>query len=416
VHELQSRRRVVVTGIGIVGPTGVGWQTFWEALLEGRSGIGRVTRFEPSGYACQVAGEVRDRSYEDLVDPRKLRTTTHATQLAIAATQLALRDARVPEGVCAPEKFGVCLGTALGGLRDVEQQYGIFLERGARRINPFVANATPSHSTAAEIATLVGAQGHQITLCTGCPASSQAIARAAELVGAGELDICLAGGTESPIIPLVFAGMGRTRELSTLNDRPEAASRPFDAGHAGIVLSEGSCLLVLEPLDQAVRRGAEPYAEVLGAAVSCDANGLFEFDKSNAAAARAVHAALVRSGREPGDIDYVAAHANASPAFDLKETLVLKKAFGEHAPRLAVSSIKGVLGHPFGAAGAFQTAAACLAIRYATIPPTHNLERPADGCDLDYVASRPRAARIRNALVTGYGYGGINSYLVLSEP
>ncbi len=415
MRGVDSRRRVVVTGIGIVGPTGVGWQAFWDALLQGRSGIGRVTRFEASGYACQVAGEVRDLGYEALIDPRKLRTTTHATRLAMAAAQLALQDARVPEGLCPPEKFGVCLGTALGGLRDAEQQYGILLERGARRINPFVANAAPNHSTAAELAALAGAQGPQLTLSTGCPASLQAIAEGAELVRAGELDACLAGGTESPIIPLVFAGMARTRELSTINERPEAASRPFDAGHAGIVLSEGSCVLVLEPLEQALGRGAEPYAELLGAAVSCDAHGLFEFDKSCAAAARAAHAALERSNRNPGDIDYVAAHANASPAFDLKETLVLKKAFGERARRLAVSSIKGVLGHPFGAAGAFQTAAACLAIRYAVIPPTHNLESPADGCDLDYVACEPRPQRVRNALVTSYGYGGLNSYLVLSQ-
>ncbi len=409
-------RRVLVTGIGLIGPTGNGLPAFWSSLLDGRSGIGRITRFDPTTYPCQIGGEVQDGSYEQLLDPRKLRTTTHTTQLGLAATELALRDARLTPQNNDAERLGVSMGTALGGWREAEQQHSILLERGVRRVNPFVANGTPNHATATEIASAVGARGGLVTFSTGCPASLQAISHGVALVASGELEICLAGGAESPLIPMVVAGMGRTQELSSLNDDPEHASRPFDRAHNGLVLSEGSCILVLESAEHAVQRGVTPYVELLGTASSCDASGLYGFDPTGAPAAGAIHRALNRSGLSVADIDYVCAHANSSPAFDRKETLVINKAFGEWAARLPVSSIKGVLGHPFGASGAFQVAAAALAIRNQLIPPTHNLEVPDPECNLDYVPGEARAARVRRALVTSYGYGGANAYLVLAEP
>lgn len=409
-------RQVVISGMGLVGPTGVGLEAFWDSLLVGRSGIARITRFDPTSYPCQIAGEVRDRSYEDLLDPRKLRTTTHVTQLALAAAELALRDARLPAKWYAPEVTGVALGTALGGWREAEQQHSILLERGVRRVNPFIANGTPNHTSAAEVASAVGARGTHLTFSSGCPASAQAIGHAAMLVASGDLDICLAGGAESPLIPMVVAGMGRTQELSSRNDDPEHASRPFDRAHNGLVLSEGSCIFVLETAERARERGVQPYAEVRGAAASCDANGLYGFDPTGEPGARAIYRALQRSSLGAADIDYVCAHANSSPAFDRKETLVINKAFGECAARLPVSSIKAVIGHPFGASGAFQTAAVALAIRHQLVPPTHNLEVADPECNLDYVPGTPRHVRVRNALVTSYGYGGVNAYLVLSEP
>ncbi len=408
-------RPVVISGIGLIGPTGNGGQTFWQSLLLGRSGIGRITRFDPTSYVCQIGGEVRDRSYEELLDPRKLRTTTHVTQLALAATELALRDARLPAKSYASDVVGVALGTALGGWREAEQQHGILLERGVRRVNPFIANGTPNHATAAEVASAVGAGGTQLTFSSGCPSSAQAIGTGAALVASGDLDLCLAGGAESPLIPMVVAGMGRTQELSSRNDDPERASCPFDRAHSGLVLSEGSCIFVLEAAERALQRGVQSYVEVRGAASSSDAAGLYGVDPTGEPGARAIHRALQKSGLGVGDIDYVCAHANSSPAFDRKETLVINKAFGEWAARLPVSSIKGVIGHPFGASGAFQSAAAALAIRHQLIPPTHNLEVPDPECNLDYVPGEPRAARVRNALVTSYGYGGVNAYLVLSE-
>ena len=409
-------RQVVITGIGLLGPTGNGIQRFWESLIEGRSGIQRITRFDASSYPCQVGGEVRDRSYEDLLEPRKLKTTTHVTQLALAAAELALRDARLPAQAYEPAAIGVSVGTALGGWREAEQQHSILLERGARRVNPFIANGTPNHAPAAEVANLVGAQGAHFTFSSGCPASLQAIAHAATLIASGELDLCLAGGAESPLIPMVVAGMGRTLELSNVNDDPEHSSRPFDRTHCGIVLSEGACMFVLEAAENAAQRGAAAYAVLLGSATSCDANGLYAFDPSGDAGARAIHRALDRAGLAATDIHYVGAHANSSPAFDRKETLVIKRAFGECAARLPVSSIKGVLGHPFGASGAFQVAATSMALRHQLIPPTCNLETPDPECDLDYVPREARTARLRHALVTSYGYGGVNAYIILGSP
>jgi 3-oxoacyl-[acyl-carrier-protein] synthase II len=408
-------RQVVITGIGLVAPTGMGAASFWQSLIEGRSGIGPITRFDPGPYQCQIAGEVRDRSYEELLDPRQLRTTTHATQLGLAAAELALRDARLSPTYYDPALIGVSIGTAIGGWRDLAQQHAILLERGARRVNPFIANGTPNHTTGIELAGAFGACGGHFTFSCGCPSSLQAIGHAATLVATEDLDVCLAGGTESPLTPMIFAGMGRTQELCTLNDDPEHASRPFDRAHAGIVLSEGACILVLEAAECAARRGVAPYAEVLGHSSSCDAKGLYNFDPSGETGARAIHRLLQRTGVPATEIDYVCSHANSSPAFDRKDTVVIKKAFGEFAARLPVSSIKAVLGHLFGASGAFQVAATALAIRNQTIPPTHNLEVPDPECDLDYVPRQARAAHIRNALVTSYGYGGVNSYLLVTE-
>jgi 3-oxoacyl-[acyl-carrier-protein] synthase II len=413
---MPAPRKVLLTGLGVVSAAGVGTDCFWQAVFNGRSAIRRITRFDVTSYPCQIGGEVPDCGYEDLLDPRKLRTTSHATQLALAATELALRDGRLSPNQCESHLIGVCLGTALGGLRDLAQQHSILLERGVRRVNPFIANGTPNHTSGAEVASAVNAQGTQITISSGCPASLQAVGHGAFLVASGDLDVCLAGGTESPITPMVIAGMSRTQELSKRNDDPERASRPFDRAHDGLVLSEGSCIVVLESAEHAARRGIKPYAEVLSHASSCDANGLYGFDPSGEAGARAIHRLLHRTGLGATDIDYICAHANSSPAFDRKETLVIKKAFGECAARVPVSSIKGVLGHPFGASGAFQVAATALAIRHQLIPPTHNLEIPDPECDLDYVPGQARPARIRTALVTSYGYGGVNAYLLVAEP
>jgi 3-oxoacyl-(acyl-carrier-protein) synthase len=301
----------------------------------------------------------------------------------------------------------------LGGWTDAEQQYGILLERGARRVNPFIAVGAGNYGPGIEVAAAIGAQGHQMTFSSGCPSGLQAIAHGATLIAGGALEACVAGGTESPLSPMVFAALTRTQELSTANDDPARASRPFDAQHNGMVLSEGSCFLVLESEESASRRGAHVYAEVIGSVSSCDAQGMYGFDPHGTAGGRAIHRLLRACNLTPTDLDYVCAHANGSPTFDRKETVVLKAALGEFAARIPVSSIKGVLGHPFGAAGAFQAAASLLALEHQTLPPTHNLTEPAPECDLDYVAGMPRPARIRTALVTSYGYGGVNSYLML---
>lgn len=408
--------RAVITGIGLVGPTGVGRDRFWSSLTAARAAISPITRFDASGYPCRIGGEVRDDSYEECVEPRKIRTTTLATRLALASAEYALRDARLSPDQYPPSERAVALGTALGGLREGEQQFAILLERGARRVNPFIANGIANHTPGVEVAAHVGAQGSQTTFTTGCPSSLQAIAHAAAMIRSGETSMCLAGGFETPLTYLVFAGLTRTHELSTRNDEPEKSSRPFDRDHAGMVLSEGSCTLVLESEEHALRRGARVYAAVLGSGLSCDAQGVYEIDPSGEVAAEALRQCLLRSALTPRDIDYVCSHANSSIAFDRKEALVLRRAFGEHVARLPVSSIKGVMGHPFGASGAFQTAAACLAIEHQILPPNTNLDDPDPDCPLHLIRGEPLPAAVRHALVTSYGYGGVNAYIVLGRP
>lgn len=408
----MNGRRAAITGIGIIGPTGIGKAPFWNALCAGRSALRPITRFDPRVSPCQVAGEVDDEWIADHIDPRKRRTTTRVTQLALAASDLALADARLPGRWLAPEAIGVVVGTAMGGWVDGEQQTALLLERGARRVNPFIVAGAPSHGPGIEVATAAGAQGPQVTFANGCPSSVQAIAHGAMLIESGVIDACLVGGTEAPLSPLTFAGLSRTNELSTAGDAAHA-SRPFDAEHAGMVLSEGAAFLLLEATEGALARGASIVATILGSAFSCDAKGLHAADESGQPGATAIRRVLAGTHTRPDEIDYICAHANASPLFDRKDITVLTAALGEFLPTIPISSIKGVLGHPFGASGAFQTAAAALAMAGSTIPPTANLTSPAAECRARHVIGAPLERPLQRVLVTSYGYGGINGYLLL---
>jgi 3-oxoacyl-(acyl-carrier-protein) synthase len=303
----------------------------------------------------------------------------------------------------------------MGGWIEAEQQTAILLERGARRVNPFITAGAPNHGPGVELAAALGAQGPQCTFSTGCPAGLQAIAHGAALIESGVADCCLAGGTEAPLSPVAFAALTRTSELST-SDEPERACRPFDILHGGMVLSEGSAFVLLESLDRAHARGATIYATVLGGAFSCDAQGLYAAEASGAAAAGGIRRLLTATTIRPDEIDYICAHANASPVFDRKEITVLSAALGECLPAIPVSSIKGVLGHPFGASGAFQTAAAALAIRDGVVPPTANLETPAPECRARHVIHTPLDRPLRRVLLTSYGYGGVNGCLLIGAP
>lgn len=403
----------VVTGVGVVHPAATTPEALWKVALSGPSSISTIRRFEAATYDCRIAGQVDDSELESAITPRKRRTSTHVAQLALAAAARSASNA----GICTTNSgnVGVCVGTALGGWTQAEQQYSLLMQNGARRINPFVATGASHFAPSIEIADAFQASGPNYTFSSGCPASTQAISFAAELVRNGSTDSCLCGGSESPVSPMIVASLSRTGELSRRNDSPNSASRPFDRGHDGLVLSEGSCFLVLESASSALGRGAKILAAIVGSGGSCDANGMFQTPASHDRAATGLWKALASAKITPDQIDYVCAHANSSPAFDRKEVLVLKKAFGEFAAKIPVSSIKGVLGHPFGASGAFQTAAAAMAIQNDLIPPTHNLEEPDPECDLDLVIGEPRKKTVRHALVTSYGYGGINSYLLLRK-
>jgi 3-oxoacyl-[acyl-carrier-protein] synthase II len=414
VTHTVDKRRAVITGLGVLGPTGIGHERLWDAVCRRRSAIRALDRFDTNGLSSRIGGQVSDADFVGLLEPRVLRTATRAAQLAVVASGLALADAKLAREAGDSAMMAVTIGTALGGWADAEQQAAILLERGARRVNPFIVAGAGNHGPGIEVATAARAQGPQVTLSSGCPSSIQAIAHGASLIETGIADVVLAGGAEAPLSPLGFAALCRTHELSTDNDDPERAARPFDARHAGMVLSEGSAFLVLEGEARARSRGATIHACVSGAAFSCDARGLYAADESGAAGAAALRRLLHNNDLTPDSIDYVCAHANASPLFDRKEITVLTAALGAALPAIPISSIKGVIGHPFGAAGAFQAVTATLAIRDGRIPPTANLHTAAAECRAFHVVDAPIDWPVRTALVTSYGYGGVNGYLLLS--
>src|ERR1700687_1710225 len=301
----RTHRGVSITGIGVLAPTGLGKEIFRDAIINGYPVIGLITRFDATSYPCGIAAEIRDDGYRSLIAPAKLRTATRTTLYALAATELALRDAHLSAAEYAPHERGVVFGTSLGGWHEAQQQFAILMEKGAHRVNPFLLNGSANHAPAMEVAVVTQSQGTHATFSTGCCASMHAIGHAAELVARGEIECCVTGGTEAPISPLVVAAMGRTRELCCATDDIARASRPFDRDHSGFVLSEGSAVLVLEANGRARARGASIYAEVLGHASAMDATDIFKVDQSGVAGARAIQACLARSGICAQDLDYV---------------------------------------------------------------------------------------------------------------
>ena len=407
-------RRVAITGIGTVGPFGLGVRTFWDAVRHGGEFIRPISRFDAEFSACKLAGQVDDSVLRDTLEPRQLRMSSHATQLALVAGSMAVREAALSTDTHDSERFGVIVGTALGGWADGERQAAVLVERGARRVNPILAVGAGNFGSGNELAAEVGARGAHLTLSTGCTAGLQAIQHAANLIRSGELDLCLAGGTESPITPLTFAAFARTGDLEP-TQADHSPSRPFDESHSGITLSEGSCFLLLEAAEHAERRGIGAFAEILGGATCSDAGGLFRPDLEGEVAARCLSSLLKRLRCSDKSIGYICSHANSSPIFDKKEARVLRRAFGSEIDHIPVSSIKGVLGHPFGASGAFQTAAAALALTSSTLPPTHNLKSPASDCLLHHIQNKSYERAVEQALITSYGYGGVNSFLVIGK-
>jgi 3-oxoacyl-[acyl-carrier-protein] synthase II len=408
-------RRVVITGMGVVSPVGIGKEPFWRSLVQGHSGIRRLTRFDPSGYDCQIAGEIPDESYKNLIEPKRLRRMTHVAQLAVAATHMALEDAHLGLSWQNPYTAGVIVGTSLGSLKDGLEQQSILLERGANRINPFLTVSLHINAISAEVAITAGSQGLAFTVAGGCASSLCAIGVATDMIRNGTLDVCLTGGAESPLHPLAFAGLCRTQELATLNEAPQQASRPFDQGHNGLVISEGSCILILEERARAERRGAPIYGEVLGYALGCEAYEAFGLEPSGENATHTLQQALDRAHVVPTEIEWINAHGSSCPNWDRKETRILKKALGDTAYSIPISATKSVMGHAFGAAAAFQVASAVLAMQHGWLPPTINLHTPDPECDLDYVPNEARAFAPQVCLVNSFAYGGINSFLLLRK-
>ena len=406
-------RRVVVTGIGPVTPVGTGREPFWDALVSGRSGIGPITLFDASDVPVRIAGEVRDFDPSSYLDAKRARRTDRAVHLAVAAAKLAWEDAGRPPSEAS--RTGVIVSTGIGGLNTMTEQHRVLLEKGPGRVSPFLVPAMMPNAAAGQVAMELGFTGPNTCITTACAAGAHAVGEAARYIADGIADVCLAGGTEAVVNPLSVAGFTQMQALSR-NPDPQRASRPFDADRDGFVLSEGACILVLEEAERAEARGAQVYAEVAGYGASADAHHITQPEPTGAGAVLAMQAALASAGEPAEAVEHINAHGTSTPLNDAAETRAIRKALGDHASNVAVSSTKSMTGHLLGAAGAAEAAAACLAIATATVPPTINYETPDPDCDLDYVPNEARPMKLRLALSNSFGFGGQNAVLALRAP
>ncbi|WPD19944.1 beta-ketoacyl-ACP synthase II [Thermaerobacter composti] len=405
------RHRVVITGVGAVTPLGVGVDALWEGILAGRSGIRRISRFDPSPFPSQIAGEVPGFDPTAFIDRKEARRMDRFTQFAMATVAMALQDAGLDPASLDGDRLGVVMGTGIGGIETFVEQAAVMAERGPDRVSPFFIPMMIANMAAGQVAIRYRARGPNTTVVTACAASAHAIGEAFRILQRGQADVMITGGSEAAIVPLGLAGFCAMKALSTRNDRPEAASRPFDRGRDGFVMAEGAGALILETLEHARRRGARIYAEIIGYGSTADAHHITQPAPGGEGGARAMEAALADAGIDPTDVDYINAHGTSTPQGDVAETLAIKRVFGDHAYRLAVSSTKSMTGHLLGAAGAVEAILTVLALRDGVLPPTINLDDPDPECDLDYVPHRARPRAIRVALSNSFGFGGQNACL-----
>ena len=404
-----------MTGVGLVSPLGIGTGANWEALCAGQSGIGPITRFDASQFSARIAGEVKDFDPLQFVDKKDVKKMDVFIQLAIAATEFAMKDATL---VVSPEnatRTGVFIASGIGGFSTIEREHKALLEGGPRRISPFFIPAAIINLAAGQVSIRFGAKGPNSATCTACSASAHAIGDAFEIIKRDDADVMIAGGSEAAITPMGVGGFAAMRALSTRNDEPHRASRPFDKDRDGFVMGEGSGVVILEELEFARRRGASIYAELVGYGMSADAFHITAPSEDGDGGVRVMHAALKRAGVEPNQVDYINAHGTSTPFNDRLETLAIKRLFGEHARTVAISSTKSMTGHLLGAAGGLEAGITVLAIRHQLIPPTINYETPDPDCDLDYVPNVKRAATIDYALSNSFGFGGTNGALLFKR-
>ncbi len=413
---MAERRRVVVTGMGVVSPLGNTLDEFWTRVIAGESGIGRMTLVDTEKYPCKVAGEVRDWDYTLYMDRKDGRRMARFSQFAIGAARMAIEDAGLNlEGIDL-ERVGVLMGNGGGGLQSDEEAVRTMDTRGGMKVDPFFVSKRLNNMAGANIAIQFGLLGYNNTIVTACAAGTQAIGDAVEVIRRGALDVALAGGAEAGICELGLAGFSSMRALSTgFNDTPERASRPFDRDRDGFVPGEGSGVLVLEALEHALARGATPLAEITGYGASSDAAYLVAPSENGAGAARAMRFALRDAGIDAAAVDYISAHATSTDVGDLAETQAIHTIFGERATKVPVSAMKSQIGHLLGGSGGVETIAAIQAIRTGWVPPTLNLEHPGEGCDLDYIPGAARQVNPRVILKNSFGFGGQNAVLVLQK-
>jgi len=410
-----ARRRVVITGLGIVAPVGVGVSEAWSNILAGKSGITRITRFDPTPFSSQIAGEVKGFEVSKYLAAKEARRFDTFIHYGLAASMEAIRDAGLDLERLNRERIGACIGSGIGGLPLIEETRDAVLAGGPRKISPFFVPGSIINMIAGQLSIMYGLQGPNLAIVTACTTANHCIGEAGRLIEYGDADVMVAGGAEATISPLGLGGFCAARALSGRNDDPEGASRPWDKDRDGFVLGEGSGILVLEEYEHAKARGAKIYCELAGYGMSADAHHITAPCEDGAGAVRCMSNALRNAGLPTDAIDYINAHGTSTPLGDVAETVAVKRCFGDHAGKLAVSSTKSMTGHLLGGAGGLEAGISALAVFHGEVPPTINLDNPDPACDLDYVPHKARPMRIRYALSNSFGFGGTNGTLLMKQ-
>lgn len=410
-----TSRRVVVTGLGFVSPLGVGIEKNWNALLEGKSGIGVITKFDPSPFSSQIAGEARDFDPLDFMDKKEARKMDPFIQYAVAAAAQAVEDSEIEKEKLEGGRTGVYVGSGIGGIGAIENQHEILLTKGPGRVSPFFLISSIINEASGQISIMFRAQGPNSATATACATGTHAVGDSFRIIARGDADIMIAGGAEAPITPLGLAGFCAMRALSLRNDEPQKASRPFDAQRDGFVMGEGAGIVILEELGCAIERGARIYAEVIGYGMSGDAFHVSAPCLDGEGAYHAMERALEDGGVAPEQVNYINAHGTSTPYNDKIETAAIKRLFGTYASKIGINSTKSMTGHLLGAAGGVETAVTVLCLKNQIMPPTINYEFPDPECDLDYVPNEARPACLNYALSNSFGFGGTNGALLFKK-
>lgn len=408
-------RKVVVTGIGMISPLGTGTEKTWKGLLDGRSGIRKITQFDSTGFPCRIAGEVQDFEVDRFIEIKEQKKMDRFIHLGIAASIMAMDDSKLEITKDNAERVGVIVGSGMGGLSSIERYHSVILEKGPKKVTPFFIPMVIINLAAGQIAIRFGVKGPNLAVATACASGTHSIGDAFRIIQRGEADAMIAGGTEAVISPLGVGGFTAMRALSTRNNEPERASRPFDKDRDGFVMGEGAGILVLEEMEHAVNRGARIYAELIGYGMTGDAYHFTTPSPNGEGAARCMQAALMDSGSKPEEVNYINAHGTSTKYNDELETAAIRKIFGKHAYKLAVSSTKSMTGHLLGASGGLEGAITVLSIFNNIAPPTINLENPDPECDLDYVPHKARLMDISVAMSNSFGFGGTNASIVFRK-
>ncbi len=408
------KRRVVVTGIGMISPLGIGNEPTWQGLVEGRSGIGRITKFDPTAFACQIAGEVKGFQPEAWIEKKEVKKSDTFIHYAVAASQMAVDDAGLDFSKIDGDRSGVIIGSGIGGLPLIEEMHTKMTERGPGRISPFFIPGLIVNLASGQVSIRFGLRGPSSAPATACATGAHAIGDAYKVIQRDEAELMIAGGSEAVVTPLAIGGFAAMRALSTRNDDPEHASRPWDLNRDGFVMGEGAGIVVLEEREHAIARGARIYCELTGYGMSSDAYHITSPSEDGGGMVRVMQRALKDAGLQPSDIQYINAHGTSTPVGDKVETVAIKSLFGDYAYKVAISSTKSMTGHLLGAAGGIEAAIAVKAMQTGIIPPTINYETPDPECDLDYVPNHAREARLDHVLSNSFGFGGTNASLIFS--